>query len=72
MLTSTQDALVNRDSFQAISTCKLNLPDLPGLCRDLSKNWKAVRSYLTAHTPHQGMQGVHNQVRILFGPFEFQ
>ena len=27
------------------------------------KHWKAIRQYLTSHTPHQGMQGVHNQVQ---------
>ena len=27
------------------------------------KYWKAIRQYLTSHTPHQGMQGVHNQVQ---------
>ena len=42
---------------------KLDLPSLPNLCRELVKHWKAVRQYLTTHTPHQGMQGVHNQVQ---------
>ena len=41
----------------------LDLPSLPNLCRELVKHWKAVRQYLTFHTSHQGMQGVHNQVQ---------
>ena len=27
------------------------------------KHWKAIRQYLTSHTPHQGMKSVHNQVQ---------
>ena len=53
----------NFGSFKAIDTRKLDLPSLPNLCRELVKHWKAIRQYLTTHTHHQGMQGVHNQVQ---------
>ena len=50
-------------TFQAVTSCKLEVTTLPVLCRELIAEWKNVVRYLTTHAPLQEGQGSRGRVR---------
>ena len=47
-----------------VVACKLEVPTLTALFREVITRWKFILRYLTTHSPHQEMR-VHNKARFL-------